>query len=545
MLLSTLAIASCRVAAPAVPAPTTAGQTGADDPPNNWQLLDDSIDHFPGVGAERAYRELLARRSPARTVVVAIIDVGIDTMHQDLRANLWTNPREIAGNGIDDDGDGHVDDIRGWNFLGAPDGRNVRYDNLEVTRLYKRCTGHSGKESVPPKSLASGLPSCSDIVLDYQTQRGVEDRHIAQREALLDTLTEAVQQLQRILGTDSVTIASVVSLKLPDGETQRARATFLRARARFGGLRDRPFITMADVAAARLNLRQSPLFLYGLNLSYDPRALIGDHYADTGERDYGNADVMGPDAGHGTHVAGIIGAVRGNGLGVDGIAPAVRLMMVRATSNGDERDKDVANAIRYAVDHGANIINMSFGKPYSPEKAAVDDAVRYADARGVLLVHSAGNDGTDVDRSANYPTRTYIEGGSATAWIEVGASSWRHGDAFVPSFTNYGHEQVDLFAPGVDILSTAAGGGVERRSGTSQATPVVTGVAALIMAYFPRLTAADVKRLLVTSATRYPHLTVKRPGTPDRVAFSALSRSGGVVNAYAAVRLADLWSARR
>jgi subtilisin family serine protease len=248
-------------------------------------------------------------------------------------------------------------------------------------------------------------------------------------------------------------------------------------------------------------------------------------------------------------VSGIIGAIRGNDTGIEGIAHNVRVMMVRTVPDGDERDKDVANAIRYAVDNGAQIINMSFGKSYSPHKRVVDDAVKYADSRGVLMVHAAGNDGENVDETPSFPTAVFEDGGRAQNWIEVGASSWKGADSLVAPFSNYGHDRVDVFAPGVDILSTAPGGGYEQQSGTSMAAPVVSGVAALLMAYYPDLTAADVKRIILESATRLTDRQVLRPnseGLPGpAVPFGTLSATGGIVNAYEAIRMAEEMSAGR
>jgi subtilisin family serine protease len=249
---------------------------------------------------------------------------------------------------------------------------------------------------------------------------------------------------------------------------------------------------------------------------------------------------MGPDAKHGTHVAGIIGAVRGNGIGVDGIAPAVKFMMIRTVPNGDERDKDVANAIRYATDHGAQIISMSFGKPYSPFKSAVDDAVKYADSKGVLMVHAAGNDGADLAKGKNFPTPAYTGGGRPSNWIEVGASSWKGGDKLAAPFSNYGQQLVDVFAPGVDILSTVPGNQYERDSGTSMAAPVVSGLAALLMDYYPNLTAGDVKRIIMSSVANAGSQLVTKPGSDsDKVPFGTLSVTGGIVNAYNAVKMAE------
>jgi subtilisin family serine protease len=276
----------------------------------------------------------------------------------------------------------------------------------------------------------------------------------------------------------------------------------------------------------------------GLNPDFNPRTVVGDDPNNTAERVYGNNDLKGPDASHGTHVAGIVGAERGNGIGVDGIAPAVRIMPVRVVPDGDERDKDVANAIRYAVDNGARIINMSFGKAHSPQKSVVDEAVRYADSKGVLLVHAAGNDASNLDTEPSFPVRDYQAGGQPKLWIEVGASSYS-ADSLAASFSNYSRTKVDVFAPGVSILSTVPDNGYQRNQGTSMAAPVVSGLAALIMSYYPQLTAEQVRAIILESATRFPNQRVVKPGQEaGQVAFSELSVTGGVVNAYEALRLA-------
>jgi subtilisin family serine protease len=278
---------------------------------------------------------------------------------------------------------------------------------------------------------------------------------------------------------------------------------------------------------------------YGFNTMVNPRTTVGDDYPDTLVKKYGNRDVTGPDASHGTHVAGIIGSIRDGGG--TGIAQSVRIMGVRTVPDGDERDKDVANAIRYAVDNGAQVINMSFGKAYSPYKSLVDAAVRYADSKGVLMVHAAGNEGEDTGESPSFPTPDYTGGGRAVNWIEVGASSWKGRDSLVASFSNYSKAKVDLFAPGEDIYSTVPGGGYKKESGTSMASPVVAGVAALLMSYFPNLTATDTKRIILESSTRLTNQMVAKPGEGGgMVKFGDLSVTGGVVNVYAAVQMAQM-----
>src|SRR5690606_13668746 len=295
-------------------------------------------------------------------------------------------------------------------------------------------------------------------------------------------------------------------------------------------------ITAADLAD-QLESLQGRLD-YGLNPDFDPRDIVGDDYDDPEDRFYGNPDVAGPDPSHGTAVAGVIAAVRGNGVGIDGIAPRVLIMPVRTVPDGDERDKDVANAIRYAVDNGADVINMSFGKGYSPQKPWVDEAVRYAEERGVLLVHAAGNDGADIDVEPNFPSRLIEGGPEATNWVEVGASRWDA--ALAAGFSNYGRTRVDVFAPGERIYSLAPGDGYGAADGTGLAAPLVAVVAALLLACCPDLTPADVREIILDSVVRHD-AQVPRPGseTGEQVAFGTLSVTGGVVNALSAVEMAE------
>jgi subtilisin family serine protease len=521
-------------AVPAQPAqPATPAPALIREAPRDWHLLDDSTDGVPGISANRAMRELLAGKQPQRTVLVAVIDGGFDTAHVDLRANLWTNPKEIAGNAKDDDRNGYVDDVFGWNFIGGPDGKNVDEDTYEVTRLYVRCTagasGNGGAASV------AGVP-CDEVKTEYEKLR-VETEQQLQQVMMIDAaLSQILPMLREATGSDSLTVRSVTELRPANAAVQQARALYLQL-AEAG-------ITPKDVADAKKGLQQRAKF--GLNTEFNPRPMVGDDTTNLTERRYGNRDVMGPDAEHGTHVAGIIAAVRGNGEGVDGIAPAVKIIAVRAVPNGDERDKDIANAIRYAVDHGAQVINMSFGKGFSPNKTLVDEAVKYAEQKGVLLVHGSGNDGEDVETNPSFPTPFYAGGGRSQNWIEVGASGWKSRDSLAAQFSNYGREQVDLFAPGVDIYSTVPGSKYEPNSGTSMASPVVAGVAALLLSYYPGLTPAQVKQIILDSARRYPGQMVARPGEEGgMVPFADLSATGGIVNVYRAVKMAEEMTAAR
>jgi subtilisin family serine protease len=522
------------VPTPAPSAPPTAAQPTSVPPvtlaeaPRNWQLLDEGIDHVPGVSSERAMNELLAGKAPKKRILVAIIDNGIDTAHVDLKANLWVNPKEIPANHIDDEHNGFVDDMHGWNFIGGKDGQDIHFDTFEVTREYARCHGGAAASGSPK---ITDSARCAEITAAYEKQRTEIQSTVADYKTALEYMHTAVPLLKQAVAPDTLSFMRVRALSPTTPQLAQARQMFLQ-------------LVGEGVTESSLTHDLSSLegqLKYSLDPDYNPRPIVGDNYVDWHEHVYGNADVMGQDALHGTHVAGIIGAVRGNGIGIDGIAPLVTFMMIRTVPDGDERDKDVANAIRYAVDNGAQIINMSFGKTSSPYKGAVDDAVKYADAHGVLMVHAAGNDGEDLAKSKFFPNATYLDGGHPNLWIEVGASSWKGGEKLAADFSNYGQQQVDLFAPGVGILSTQPGNTYGRLNGTSFAAPVVAGVAALVMSYYPSLTASDVRKILLGSTAKYPSQLVFRPGenSKDKVPFGTLSVTGGIVNAYNALKMAD------
>lgn len=507
------------------PAPVAADATmAAAEPPANWWHLDLEADRVRGIGTERAYRELLAGKRPGREVVVAIIDTGVEIDHPDLDGVLWTNPREVAGNGRDDDNNGYADDVHGWDFLGGRDGTDVVHESYESTRLLAACRARNDTGA-----------ECATLESAFRADSAEAALTLQQVQQVATVAGQVFTILRAHLRTDSLTEAKVRAITLAPPQVRQARELFLELAQ--NGLT--PEVMRDELESYESRVK------YGLNPRFDARRVVGDDPANPSERGYGNAEVEGPFGEHGTHVAGIVAAERGNGAGIDGVASGVRLMILRVVPNGDERDKDVANAIRYAADNGAQVINMSFGKTHSPQKKWVDDAVRYADAKGVLMVHAAGNEGASLDTSPSYPTRDYQGGGGPKLWIEVGASGWEGPEQLAASFSNYSRTRVDLFAPGVSILSTVPDGGYRRLDGTSMAAPVVTGAAALLLAYFPTLSTADVRQILLESAARFPTQTVARPGTEgERVPFGELSATGGVVNVYNAVKLAQERAAR-
>lgn len=495
---------------PAEPAAAAARDTARAD----WHRLDYDSEQVPGTGSERAIRDLLAGRQPQREVIVAVIDGGVDTAHTYLRTRLWQNGKEIAGNGNDDDRNGYIDDVRGWNFMVTAAGAAVGAETFELTRLYAACRGTAAGTGIAKPSTAR----CDSLAESYAEKKAEILGTLAQIRNLDRTLSQVNAALASVIGA-APTRTNVQALKPATSELTRARELWL--------MLDADGLDVAGLAEAKKAYESQATF--GLDTTYYPRAAKSN----------GSGDVTGPDASHGTHVAGIIGAERNTANPVQGIAPNVRIMAVRAVPDGDERDEDVARAIRYAVDNGAQVINMSFGKSYSPRKAVVDSAVRYADAKGVLMVHAAGNDGENNDVVPSYPTPSLSGNTRAKLWLEVGASSWKGLDQLATGFSNYGKQTVDLFAPGEDILSTVPGGGVKREDGTSMAAPVVSGVAALLLTYFPKLTPADVRDIIVQSVRTFPNAMVALPGSDgQRVPFASLSRTGGLVDAYAAVKLA-------
>ncbi|HMQ46990.1 MAG TPA: S8 family peptidase [Saprospiraceae bacterium] len=508
-------------------------QTSA--PPKNWFNLDPNKDGVPGISTEKTYQELLKDKQ-GQTVVVAVLDSGVDYEHEDLKDVMWVNEDEIPGNGIDDDKNGYIDDVHGWNFLGNKNGENIAQDNLEVTRLYVKL-----KAKYEGKSEEGLSKSEREELKKYKEYKKViEEKHASLEEdmGVYVTLAEAVNKLAEAIGKDNPTLKEVEKFKSDDPVliyAAKVTASIMADGQEFKGLQK----DLNEYAEYLVNQ-----YKYHYNPEFEPRSLVGDNYADLYQRDYGNNDVRGPDAMHGTHVAGIIAAKRGNGIGMDGVANNVRIMSVRTVPDGDERDKDVAAAIYYAVDNGASVINMSFGKGASPNKEVVDEAVKYAMEHDVLIVHAAGNDNKEVVDDNNFPTDRFEKKGLfgpkyAKNWIEVGAINYEKNEHLVAEFSNYSAEFVDVFAPGVEIYSTTPFNEYENQQGTSMAAPVVAGTAALLRSYFPDLNAVQVKEIIMSSAIPQK-IKVLEPGSEKQlVPFSQLSVTGGIVSSYEAVKLAQ------
>ena len=523
------------------------------DVPQDWFHLSPE-DGYNGINSAGAYAQVKGKKG--KKVIVAVIDSGVDWEHEDLDEVMWVNTGEIPGNGIDDDMNGYIDDIHGWNFIGGKDGKNVSNETLEVTRVYA-----SLRDKYKNVDSTAGWALKGKKLAEYQRYVKVKNEVESNREKAqknLDNMNGQVTYFEGVLNTlgtalksQGLTLSQLDSLKTDDNEElTQAKGVATNVLGQIG-----KEMTIDEMREFMNGQFEGGVNYYGnqVNYMYNPdfesRTIVGDNYSDSYEKGYGNNDYEGPDAFHGTHVSGIIGAERGNGVGMDGVADMVEIMTIRAVPDGDERDKDVANAIIYAVDNGAEVINMSFGKGYVWDKVAVDKAVKYAAKNDVLLVHAAGNSSMENSTSNNFPNDTYKKKGlfgkpQPSNWIEVGALNHAKGEALSAPFSNYSGKYVDVFAPGMAIYSTIPDNKYQNAQGTSMASPVTAGLAALLRSYFPELSAAQIKQVIMDSVRPLTE-KVKTPGSDEMVSFSELCVSGGTIDASKAVKMAASMDGKR
>jgi cell wall-associated protease len=509
-----------------------------------WHLLDKAADGYFGISLTPAYEFLKGKTS--KTVVVAVIDGGVDSSHEDLKAVLWRNPKEIAGNKKDDDGNGYPDDVLGWNFLGSSDGTNVEKESAEVARLYHQLKPWYEYNKNDTCCLKEEYPD--KYMLWKQVNEAME---VTQEDLFTLKLVKAAARTTRLYdsviredwGVEHYSADDLVKFKPSIPEAKKAKMGYLRFVELLQMDRDMTNTQMFDELQEFIDSKEDFIKAKEQPVINYRKTVTGDDENNWNSRKYGNADIMGKSSLHGTHVSGIIGAVRNNGIGIDGIADNVRIMAIRAVPRGDEHDKDIALAIHYAVDNGAKVINMSFGKEVSPQKKWVDEAIRYAARHDVLLVHAAGNESENLDIAQNFPSAILSDSSVAPNVITVGAS----GDStircgMVADFSNYGLKTVDVMAPGVKIYSSvSAGTGYSFQQGTSMAAPVVSGIAALLRSYYPMLSAAEVKMIIEKSADQSlkdSYVPLPGGGKKDKILFGDLCKTGGIVNAFAAVKLA-------
>jgi cell wall-associated protease len=490
----------------------------------SWSHSDLVTDSIPGMSLVKAYAFLEGKKGVE--VVIAVVDTGTDLLHEDLKDVAWINPKEIPANGVDDDKNGYIDDVNGWNFLGT-----AYKEHLEYRRIVKD-------------------PS----IVDEETFKEAKifyDQKVAAAEAnekgygrMLTIVTNVDTSISKYLNKTNYSKEDILGIVTED----KALKESIEAAKQIYGFGVNSIGQAKKELTGLVEKAQKTLKAEVSDLKKDYRSVIGDNPNTMDDKFYGDANTGHSIKGeeHGTHVSGIIGASRNNNKGMNGVANNVKIMAVRAVPDGDEYDKDVALGLRYAVDNGAKVINTSFGKGFSPKKEWVYEAILYAASKDVLIVNAAGNDGKNMDVEKTFPNDSKdLKTEISDNFLTVGAMSANYNETLPASFSNFGKINVDVFAPGVQIYSTTPEGGYDKFSGTSMAAPSTAGVAALIRSYYPKLSASQVKHILMNSGTLID-IEVIKPGsqsrenpTGEKVPFSELSVSGRIVNAYNALKMAN------
>jgi subtilisin family serine protease len=508
-------------------------------PPRNWWQLDQQFTQFPGISCKLAYKYVLNNRNPKRKVIVAVLGTGVNLHQADLNGRIWTNKGEIPDNGKDDDHNGYVDDVHGWNFLGGSTGKNVTHVPLRVARLYIRLYPkyhHADTTLFTPKQMNQyhlfeklSRDYKHSIIIAWKGYKNTRERLRKKRlaDSILSQHFKGSYSYKELNNLHPATpkMAYAKSFMIHHGKSLRYDSTTIAKE-------QKEFYELAK----------------GLNLHHPPRHIVGDNINDKSQRYYGNNAVDAGNTQHGTAIADIIAGNRNNSIGMNGIAGKnVRIMPVRVMAYG-YRDKDLANGIGYAVDNGADIINISLGSKYSFDKKIIEKAIKYAGAHHVLIINSAGNAASNTDKTSHYPMDFYDSPDHqkiSNLWLTVGATNWKPNKEFVAHISNYGAKTVDLFAPGYDIYTLSSTSKGLWEEGTSFAAAIVSGVAAVLMEYYPKLTAAQVKKAIMQSIKTYPGKKVYYPvlgHKPITGLFSRLSVSGGEVNLFNALQAAQKMS---
>ncbi len=553
--LAVLLFASCKASISTIPVPSGVdvvfnipAKKGvlSETEMHVWSHMDLQTDSIPGMSIAKAYAFLEGKQGTA--VIVAIADSGIDVDHEDLRDVVWTNPKEIANNNKDDDNNGYIDDLHGWNFLGNKAGKIVNADQLEITRIVKSGMVKFGDKKA--SEISEENKKEFETYLDLQekfearnTEKKAEIENLKNTQKRISQIENNIKEVKEFAGTTVLTSEFLKSLK-PSSAQMAAKISDVIGMLERGMTEG----ALLDAKKGLTEYLDSQIKGKSYDLDFNARQTLGDNLYDINDKFYGNNNVIGSKdlESHGTHVAGIVAASRNNKKGVNGVANNVKIMAVRVVPDGDEHDKDVALGIRYAVDNGAKIINTSFGKGYSPNKKWVYDAIKYAAKKDVLIVNAAGNDGKDIDVTKTYPNDSEdLVNEIADNVLTIGAMSLHYDEKLPANFSNFGKTNVDVFAPGVDIYATVPKDAYASNSGTSMAAPSAAGVAALVRSYYPKLSASQVKHILMNSGIKI-NFEVIKPGSQSRenpngekVPFSDLCVSGRVVNAYNALKMAD------
>jgi cell wall-associated protease len=532
---------------------STIKDTLIDNSKQFWYQKDLTEDSIPGISLDKFYKEN-KNKPKLKSIIVAVIDTQLDINHKDIQGQIWTNPKEIPNNKIDDDHNGYIDDVNGWSFIGTKSGNYIVWGNFEYVRFVREWDSiFKNKKETEIK--ANDIANYNE----YQRALKILDKNKTYYENWLKSLKyslkiypKAKDTLKHYFPKENYTYKQLDSMYK---KYKINNKTFWQMRDNndqdFGALIYQVMTKIQNNTNSLEKLLDNETQIdsvvnKNLNIDYDERVYIGDNPKIL-EKGYGNnkisANIKGIRAiqDHNTEVSGIIAANRENNIGIKGFSNSIKIMPLNISPSGDEHDKDIAMAIRYAVDNGAKVINMSFGKEFSVHKEWVHEAFKYAEVHNVLIVHVAGNNSLNADENPYYPNDIAFDGTGEVCnnFINVGSISQKADSTFVSKFSNYGKKNVDIFAPGDNIYTTLPNNKYDFDSGTSLAGPMVSGTAALIWLYYPKLTAPQVKQIILDSGVLYD-IEVIVPGTRDKkIKFSELSKSGKVVNVYNAMMMAS------
>ena len=523
---------------------------------NNWFQKDYLQDGLPGISLDKWYKQ--NKRIPkTNEMIVAVIDTKIDLKHEDLENQIWINTKEIANNGIDDDGNGFIDDVNGWNFLGYSNGGYIKWGNNEFVRIIRKWAQVFKDKTAEQlsKNELNQFKEYERAQLKFGTETKFYKNWLRSLQYLIQVYPLVKDTLKHYFPKEDYTNQQLDSLyqkhKINDKSFRSRRDDNDKD---LGALIDYMRVSLGSNQNTLTDIKDQESQLNSivnecLNLEFNERHFINDDVFIA----KGNNEIINSIKkeytieNHSTLVSGIIAAERTNDIGIKGVAPHTKIMPLVICSNVDEHDNDIAAAIRYAVNNGAKVINMSFGKEFSLYKNRVINAYKYAEKNDVLLVHAAGNNSFNVDDNPYYPSDVDYENPDEVVdnFITVGSISQKIDSSFVSEFSNYGKKNVDLFAPGDKIYTTTAGNSYAYDSGTSLAAPMVSGTAALIWSYYPKLTAKEVKQIILESGTAYDIEVLIPGGEGKKAKFSELSKSGKVLNAYNAMQLAEKVSKKK
>ncbi len=507
---------------------------------DNWSHADLESDSIPGISLDKAYQTLLKDKK-GTSIIAAVIDTDIDLDHEDLREQIWINTDEIHNNGIDDDKNGYIDDIHGWNFIRNTQGQGLPYCHYSETRIIRKYRSYfENKDSLSvPSDQRTLLHTYKQALTSHTQMLHNAKAYIKKYKRFKNIRNNSLKEVISYLGDSIITLDKLEAIKTEDStllkHISNTRKTIERN---------------ADEAYFDTRIQKKHnLITISLNLDANPRTIIGDNPEDIEDTAYGSPvfDALTGNLDHATAMSGLIAATRNNDIGINGISNHIKIMPLCNTGKGDYTDKDMALAIRYATDNGAKVINISQGKKFSMQEEWFIEALRYAEINDVLVVISAGNDNVDIDKVVRFPRDNNDDNEDITNnTIFIGASSNTLDKNLKVSFSNYGKANVDAFAPGYKLQSLESDNTYRKASGTSHAAAITSGVAALVRSYYPNLSASQVKTILMESGTSYDiDVEIKQEdGTKKMVPFAELSKSGKIINAYNALLMAEEMSIR-